>query len=237
MNLRETAEALVRSATQLLGYQVAAGNANREKSKKAYGLILEAHMAVTGAIGSALTRNDGVRSKIVGHSQRQIVLIASFIQGLNIAECAISEGYYVQAAALLRQELETIAALEELKSGKRADQRTPNVKHVPWSLGRLYSDLSKAAHAADHDVLQQVLAPDHSLLPEDTIGVTMTAQFRKNMAWRMMGFHVALLLLLAVHLDAHYKMVSGTGLNEMEVAALRNAQQMLLDEGWLETAS
>ena len=233
MDAKETAEKLLESATRLLGYQVALGVENREKAKMSYGRILDAHMTVTGAIGSALVRNDGVRLKIVGNSQRQIVLIASFIQGINIVECAISEGYYIQAAALLRQELETIAALEELKSGTRKDERTPNVKHVPWSLGRLYGDLSKATHAADHDVLQQTLAPDRSLLPEDTTGVMMTPHFRRETAWRMMGLHVSLLILVAVHLDSHYESVMGSGLTEMEASALHRAQQMLLDEGWL----
>ena len=46
-------------------------------------------------------------------------LVASFFQGVDITETAISEGLYGQAAALLRQELETIAALEEVELGRR----------------------------------------------------------------------------------------------------------------------
>ncbi|WP_018233469.1 hypothetical protein [Thioalkalivibrio thiocyanodenitrificans] len=232
---REAVENLLAAATDLLGLQVAAGSVIREQSKERYGQLLESHIQVVGAIGSAVKRRDGERAEIVGDSQQQIVLIASFIQGINIVECAISEGYYIQAAALIRQELETIAALEELKKGTRVLRRTPNVGHVPWALATLYGDLSKAAHAADHDVLQDILAPNAVGLAEDTTGVVMVQQFRDQLSWRLYGLHVALLILLAVHLHEHQETVhgEGQGLNEIEIQAVQNAQQIMIDGGWL----
>ncbi len=232
---REAIENLLVTATELLGLQVAAGDVIREQSKEHYGQLLEAHMQVVGAIWSAIKRRDGERAEIVGDSQQQIVLIAVFIQGINIVECSISEGYYIQAAALIRQELETIAALEELKKGKRVAKMTPNVGHVPWLLAILYGDLSKAVHAADHDVLQDILAPSSSGMPEDITGVVMVQQFQDQLSWRLYGLHVALLILLAVHLHEHHEVVhgKGEGLNEIEIQAVKNAQQIMIDGGWL----
>ena len=233
MESKEAIESLFEAAMGLLGLQVAAGDSIREQSKERYGHLLDAHMLVTGALGSAITRRDGERAAIVGDSQRQIVIIAAFIQGLNLVECSISEGYYIQAAALLRQELEMIAALEEIKRGKRVDKRTPNVGHVPWSLATLYGDLSKATHAADHDVLQEILAPDSSALPKYTTGVTVVQQFQDELSWRLFGFHVALLILLAVHLNDHHGSIHGEGLIDFEIQAVRNAQDLMIEGGWL----
>lgn len=163
------------------------------------------------------------------------MLIAAFIQGINIVECSISEGYYIQAAALVRQELEMIAALEELKRGRRVNRKTPNVGHLPWSLGMTYGDLSKAAHAADHDVLQDILAPGQHALADDTTGVTMIQTFRNELSGKSYALHVALLILLAVHLHEHHETVhgEGQGLTEMELQAVKKAQEIMLEKGWL----
>lgn len=144
-------------------------------------------MHVTGVLGSALLRRNRERALIEGNSQQQIVLIAGFVQGLNIVECAITEGCYVQAAALLRQELETVAALEELKAGIRRDKTTPNVGHVPWSLATLYGDLSAAAHAARHNFLQQILDPQDADLPENTTAVRLFQFFTLSSPGACMG--------------------------------------------------
>lgn len=232
---REAVENLLVAATELLGLQVAAGNTIREQSKNCYGQLLEAHMQIVGAISSAVKRRDGERAVIVDDSQQQIVLIAVFIQGINIVESSISEGYYIQAAALIRQELEIIAALEELKVGKRVAGKTPNVGHSPWSLATLYGDLSSATHAADHDMLQVIMSPDQAGLPDDTTGVIMVQRFQDELSWRLYGLHVALLILLAVHLNDHHTTVHGesNGLNETEIIAVKNAQEIMIDEGWL----
>jgi hypothetical protein len=40
---------------------------------------------------------------------------------------AIAEGLYSQAAALLKQEMETIEAIHEFETGKRRDRKTPQI--------------------------------------------------------------------------------------------------------------
>ena len=232
MTHRDEIERIAHYAVELLAQQEFQGKAVREPTKYRLGALLDAHMLALGAVASAIGRMAGQRLKIVEHSQRQIVLIASFIQGINLSETAISEGYYLQAAALIRQEMETIAALEELKKGIRQDSRTPNVSNVPWGLGRLYGDLSKAAHAADHGFLQGLLLPKGVELPAETTAVTMVQTPDPELAWRLYGLHVALLLLLAVHVNDHSELVGTEGLVKSEVQAISTAQQILIDEGW-----
>ena len=228
-------ESVLAAATELLGLQVAMGDSIRDQFREHYDHLLDSHMLVVGAIGSAVKRRDGERTKIVGDSQRQIVVIAAFIQGINIVECSISEGYYIQAAALIRQELEMIAVLEEIKKGQRVNRKTPNVGHVPWSLGTIYGDLSKAAHAADHEVLQGILGTSPSSLAEDTTGVTIVQKFHEELSWKLFALHVALLILLAVHLHEHHETAhgEGKGLTDAELQAVKKAQDIMIEGGWL----
>lgn len=106
-------------------------------------------------------------------------MIASFVQGIDLTETSISEGFYLQAAALLKQELETVAALVEVRGGKRNEKRTPNVGVVPWNLGQLYGSLNEAAHVSESSVLQTILGMKQmgSALP-----VAMEPGYRKETA-------------------------------------------------------
>ena len=65
----------------------------------------------------------------------------------------------------------------------------------------------------------------------------MAPQFKHELAWNMMGFHVSLLILLAVHIHEHYELVTGTGMNKVEADVIKMAQEMLLEEGWLKPHS
>lgn len=52
--------------------------------------------------------------------------------------------------------METVAAIEEEVEDVREDGETPNVKHVPWEINRLYEELSAATHVSDHGYLAEI---------------------------------------------------------------------------------
>ena len=63
----------------------------------------------------------------------------------------------------------------------------------------------------------------------------MIPQFQEQISWKLFGLHVALFILLAVHLNDHQESVfgEGAGFNDVEKQAIRHAQEILIDEGWL----
>lgn len=110
------------------------------KSKNGYGRLLDAHMMATSAVGSMIIRKNIVPGKTTPSISGRLSLIASFIKGIPLCEQAISNGLYEQASNLLKQELESIAAIEEYAENSRKNRKTPNVKYVKWNLGTLYGD-------------------------------------------------------------------------------------------------
>jgi hypothetical protein len=73
-----------------------------------------------------------------GESQFQaerLSLTANVLEGCFIVEALISSGYYVASIAVLRQHMEMIARIIELRSGVQTN-RTPNVRCLPFSLSR-----------------------------------------------------------------------------------------------------
>jgi hypothetical protein len=64
----------------------------------------------------------------------QLTLI--FFQGIDLTESAISEGQYLKAAAMLRQDQGILARLQELSSASTQDGRLPSLKNSPPGTNR-----------------------------------------------------------------------------------------------------
>jgi hypothetical protein len=109
---------------------------------------MDAHRMALAALAHALKRrhNQPVNASATPLVSRRVVLLASFVQGIDLCATAITTGRYVQAAALLKQEMETLAAVEEVIQKQRRDGETPNVRHLQWGLGKLYGAMNAIAH-------------------------------------------------------------------------------------------
>ena len=83
-------------------------------------------------------------------------LTAQFIQGIDVCETAISEGLYSQAAALLKQEMETIEAVHEYETGQRRDRTTPRL-NLLRGFGRAYGEFNNYAHASVEDIHKSIV--------------------------------------------------------------------------------
>jgi hypothetical protein len=232
--LRANVEATLHAACELLGCLASEGARNRELAKAVYGPELEAHALATGTLHLALMRQNGVPGKTSPEIAHRLLLLASFVQGIDLCESAVSQGFYLQAAALLKQELETISAIEELKQGRRQDGRTPKVSYAPWSLGTLYGVLNDAAHVGKGVVLESVLAmaPQGEARP-----VAMTPQFNPSFAKHLFGVHTALLCWACWELDDLHTEIYGQGLADQEKQTLLAAVRILQKAGVLGDAA
>ena len=67
--------------------------------------------------------------------------------GINLSYLAIVDGLYPQAANLQKQQIETLARLEEITADTHREGKPPNVnqKSLP-GLGCAYGKLNDAAH-------------------------------------------------------------------------------------------
>src|SRR5947207_11666683 len=95
-------ESVLRQSTDLLARQRTKRNAIREKSKPFCAELLDAHWLATGVIANATTRVGGIAGVSDNDIGQRLSLTASFVQGIDICECAIYEGLYVAGAALLK---------------------------------------------------------------------------------------------------------------------------------------
>lgn len=155
--------------------------------------IMNAYMSALNAVISYQARIQGRKYQ----SQDAVLmgrmgLIAQFIQGIPITETAISEGLYAQAGNLLKQQLETLAALEEYESGKRRDGKTPQVRGRLSSFGRLYGDFNEAAHPAKAAIVNSLATWER--------GHTTIPQFRQKLFETLFAYHALFVSMLLAYM-------------------------------------
>lgn len=212
----------------------------RESSTKSavaeLGEIAPAYALALGVVASAAKRVDGKFGGWTTESSRRGSIIAGFIVGLTLVEQAILGGFSAQAAALVRQELEAIAALEEIRLGCRTERRTPNVRHVPSVPGPLYSDLSKAAHFSDTATLRS--ATEYRGEMEGEPGSAekwlLSPQHVPGTARRLFGLHTLLLLHLAEHQARDHHEDHGLEATAEDIEAVSRSLQLLKSAGVIE---
>jgi hypothetical protein len=221
----------------LLAVQRLYGGKVREQTMKCYGRLVDAHLLITGVLSKALFRMNGKLQPTTPTSKERGTLFASFVIGLDTCEGAIAEGRYLQALALIRQEMETLAQLKAVSAGTRKEKRSPNVAVLESSLARLYGDLSAAAHVSNHDLVRTVteyeVTGDH--LPGPTSGTRYFPAFDEGVARRCFGLHISLTFRLIEELNIDLiQRDSDEQLTEREIEAINLALQLMQLEGMVE---
>lgn len=158
-------------------------------------------------------------------------MFASFIQGLDLAETAISEGLYFQAAALLKQQMETVAAMTELTKGSRKDGRTPNVSHLLWRLNVHYGRIQGAAHVSNSALL-------HDFYQAETQGqatpVSILPRYSRSAARYYYTLEVAVMLHFALAVGDLFQDMYGDRWNDKELHRIVQVVELLESEGAFE---
>jgi len=216
--------------------------AEREKiselSKQSYGRLIDAHALATGVLIRALLRVNGKVIEMTPTKKERDALFASFVIGLNVCEEAIATGAYMQANALLRQELETLSQLIAVRAGNRKHRKTPNIGNLEESLRRLYDDLSAATHLSDHSLVQAATQMDMSTevdIPESTSGTRYFPAFDNGLARGAFGLHIYLILAILeeLNIDLHEHHAEDV-FTKREKEALGLATLLMHTEGFVE---
>lgn len=227
---------LVEAASTLLAVQHCYGENVRKQALAAFGKLVDAHMITTGVLGTALLRVNGKFAEITPTSTRRNALFASFVIGLTICECAICEGRYLQAIALLRQEAETLAALCEVTAGKRKHGKTPNMSGLASDIARLYGDLSAGAHVAVHAVVHAATEWTGSI--EGASGPAAMSRhfpmFDEHLARRLYGLHIYLMIRLIEQLNADFSQMHPEAFTSREIEAIDMVIDLMVQEKILE---
>ncbi len=230
-------EALIEPAATLYAVQKVFGDQAKAKSMAAYGRLIDAHMLATGVLASSILRINGAVVEGDQTTFERDALFAAFIIGLEPCERAIAEARYLQAHALLRQELEILAQLKAVGANRRKPNGAPNVAALEQSLGRLYGGLSAAAHVSRHDIVQSATAWDGELegLPGPTNMTRYFPETDEGLARRSYALHIYMIIRLveelSVDLSARHKSAAFT---DAENEALNLAIDLMAAEGMLE---
>lgn len=228
---------MIESAAALYAVQKIYGDKVREQSKAAYRRLVDAHLLITGVLATGLLRTNGKITPITDTSEERNALFASYVIGMEACERAIEEGRYLQAHALLRQEMETLAQLKAVTAGKRNENRSPNVAVLENSLARLYDGLSAAAHVSKHHMVRAATEWDVSdeNLPRPTSGTRYFPAFVEELARRSFSLHLMLTIRLIEEMSIELHEQNGDdGFTEREVEAVNLAVQLMIAEGVLE---
>ncbi|MFD2029807.1 hypothetical protein ACFSKM_04845 [Ancylobacter dichloromethanicus] len=100
---------LIEQAATLYAVQKVYGDQAKAKSMAVYGRLIDAHLLVTGVLASGLLRINGTVVEGERTAFERDALFAAFVIGMAPCETAIAEARYLQAHAMLRQELEILA--------------------------------------------------------------------------------------------------------------------------------
>ncbi len=225
---------LIEPAAMMFALQRLNGDRVREQTMRAYGRLIDAHMLTMGVLASALLRLNGKMDPIMPTSEARDALFASFIIGIDVCENAIAEGRYLQAHALLRQEMETLAQLKAVRAGKRNEKRSPNIGLLEKSLARLYDELSAAAHVSKHDIVRSATSWELSGddLPGPTSATRQFPVFDESLARRSFALHLVLthwfLAEKAIDLEEQYE---GDSITKREIEAVKLAELLMHAEG------
>jgi len=222
--------------------QIRVRNKNRSESLKAYGNLTAAYaqcIAVLDILPKEFASKPGTTNSSISN---RLSLIASFIQGIDICEVSISEAMYIQAAAILKQEIETISAILECLNKNRVEGNTPQVGLLPLPMRINYGRLNDIAHVGKSDVLSAYLCDPRTqregLDDSEKNAISLTPVFDAETSITMYGIHVSLCLKLIDEMcNLFSEMYQDFSLSDEILSVLGSAMQILLDYGFVQEAN
>jgi len=167
----------------------------REQAKLAYGeSLLDGRLQLLAIAAATFAERANIPGTETPSINDRLVLLASFFQGVGATESLISEGQYVKAAAVLKQDLEILTRVHEVLQGVAQPGKTPNVRFAPAGAGRLYGQLNDVAHPSNPALLVTLLSASEN---GNARGVSYVPAFRADTAVALYELHVWLLLELS----------------------------------------
>ncbi|MEH6740161.1 MAG: hypothetical protein V7695_16695 [Sulfitobacter sp.] len=212
-------------AEEYFDVQQRARTVNRVKFKDDVGDFLFAHESLVSAIALCLTRFGGKKwpedlDTVIAEKTTQVAQLSMhFMHGVDLCEIAIAEGLYGQAAALMRQQMEIIGAIDEVSDGQRVPKRTPNIGSLSKEIRSHYGGLSELTHAAVPDNLHQILTDVRGNL----VGAAITPLYQPNLALFLYRLEIGLLLELVARQENALEAAYGEAFDDDETKLINLA--------------
>ena len=164
----------------------------RELSKHGYKQELMDARIILMSVFAKLLIEKGVAPDLTTEtSAHRLLMLIAFVQGIPVTESLISEGQYIKATAVLKQDYEFLTRMREINAGAAKTGKTPNVKHAPEGSQKFYSDLNKVAHPSNPTLIAQLLRVEQA---GDAIGLSHIPHYFGPTSNSLYELHVWLLL-------------------------------------------
>lgn len=139
-------------------------NAVAEEWAGQMGILLTSNRLILGAIGSIISRVGQIDliQPDLNKKMYRLSVDVGIIQGIGTVENCIAGGLYIQAAPLVRQEIEGVEAIREIISGLRLSGKSSRGRNTPQlrtmrHFGKLYGQLSEIAHFSKPELIGHLL--------------------------------------------------------------------------------
>ena len=177
--------------------------------------LIDAQQSAFTALASMLERRLGEEVQGISEAdQGSISLIAQFVVGIEQCKISIEEGLYAQAAALLKQELETVSAIEEYRDDRRKEGKTPKIGHgLTQNYGKVYGRLNEICHPSRHDWAKTLVVQKI----ETVTGANILAVYNGQIARFLYGQHVIYLDMIVQLSDEILYKLYGCSMNSQEI--------------------
>ncbi|MCX7558675.1 hypothetical protein OS190_03790 [Sulfitobacter sp. F26204] len=205
----------------------------REQSKSSCVNLLTAHQLAWAALISYQNRFQNVQFSTESQSiLGRLGLISQFAMGVELVETSICEGLYPQAANLLKQALETLAAVEEITKDRRVDGRAPRFIGRLQNFGRRYGELNEIAHPTRSSMVDYFSRHTEG----ERTGASSVPRFNKEVYRELYGMQISLMVVALQQMREVFLELGQLDWDEAEVRLAHSATQILLDEGLIESA-
>lgn len=138
------------------------------------------------------------------------------------------EGLYPQAGTLLRQQHEIVSAVQEYSAGRRKDAKTPHATiGMLREMGRIYGDLSGAAHVSHAQLLKDFVAMEMG----ERRGPSLLPVYHADLTRNLYALHVCYITMMAQLASGIRSELTGDELHDDEMKLISIARRILVDGG------
>ena len=230
-DLKQEVSEFLKGGIEFEGALLKASVEIRERSKEAYGRLLDARLVLMAVANELSHLKELVPGKTDANISERLLLTTVFFQGVYAMETLVSEGQYTKAAAALKQDLEIVARLGEIAAGTHRYGKTPNVKYAPPGSQLYYGQLNDVAHIAKSNLLHDLVS---SHVDGSIRGVSPIPRFHPDVARELYELHVWLLFQVCRERVVLYLDMYGEANNDIGRAFrwIVNATEILREVGW-----
>lgn len=177
----------------------AAADDVRQQSKASFGVLWDAYSRAGETLVDLTVQGETSAVNVTESQSIRISITANLIQSATVPQHLISSGFYWAASAILRQHMEALARVIELRGGAiRRSSNTPQVALLPFKLKQNYGRLSELAHLSRGEFL----AGFAQIPGGDETTASAKPVFQKEWAHDLFSVHLAHLaaLIVEIHL-------------------------------------